>query len=56
MDDPGAGPARHAVAGGAAVVVAAGGAGTVMSCANALVDTGVALAVLPFGTGNSTVT
>jgi diacylglycerol kinase family enzyme len=34
------------------VVVAAGGDGTVMSCANALVDTGVALAVLPFGTGN----
>jgi diacylglycerol kinase family enzyme/membrane-associated phospholipid phosphatase len=52
VDDPGTGPARRAMAGGAAVVVAAGGDGTVMSCANALVDTGVALAVLPFGTGN----
>jgi diacylglycerol kinase family enzyme len=52
VDDPGAGPARRAVADGAAVVVAAGGDGTVMSCANALVGTGVALAVLPFGTGN----
>jgi diacylglycerol kinase family enzyme/membrane-associated phospholipid phosphatase len=52
VDDPGTGPAGRAVAAGAAVVVAAGGDGTVMSCANALVDTGVALAVLPSGTGN----
>ena len=52
VDDPGAGPARRAVAAGAVVVVAAGGDGTVMSCANALVGTGVALAVLPSGTGN----
>jgi YegS/Rv2252/BmrU family lipid kinase len=52
VDDPGAGPARRAVEGGATVVLAAGGDGTVMSCANALVDTDVALAVLPSGTGN----
>jgi hypothetical protein len=52
VDDPGAGPARHAMAGGAAVLVVAGGDGTVMACANALGGTGMAVAVLPCGPGN----
>jgi diacylglycerol kinase family enzyme len=34
------------------VVFAAGGDGTVMACATALAGTGVALAVIPLGTGN----
>jgi diacylglycerol kinase family enzyme len=52
VDDPGGGHTRRAVDDGVAVVFAAGGDGTVMCCAGALVGTDVALAVLPFGTGN----
>jgi diacylglycerol kinase family enzyme len=51
-DDPGYGQARAAVEGGAAVVFVCGGDGTVMSALGGLVDTDVAMAILPAGTGN----
>jgi YegS/Rv2252/BmrU family lipid kinase len=51
-EDPGCGQTREAVAAGAQVVFACGGDGTVMACATELVDTDVALAVIPSGTGN----
>ncbi|HEY3006823.1 MAG TPA: phosphatase PAP2 family protein [Micromonosporaceae bacterium] len=51
-DDPGAGQARQAIAAGVEVVFALGGDGTVRACAGSLADTDVALAVVPFGTGN----
>ncbi len=44
---------RRAVNGGAEVVIAAGGDGTVNEVANGLVNTDVALGVLPVGTTNS---
>jgi len=44
--------ARHAVNGGAKVVIAAGGDGTINEVANGLVNTDVALGVLPVGTTN----
>jgi diacylglycerol kinase family enzyme len=51
-EDPGRGQTAEAVRGGAEVVFACGGDGTVMACAGTLAGTGVALAVLPSGTGN----
>jgi diacylglycerol kinase family enzyme len=51
-EDPGCGQTEKAVAEGAGVVFACGGDGTVMACAGVLAGTGVALAILPSGTGN----
>lgn len=51
-DDPGLGAARVAVQAGAELVLVAGGDGTVRSVCEGLAGTGVALAVLPAGTGN----
>ncbi|WEH38367.1 diacylglycerol kinase family protein [Streptomyces sp. NBC_01218] len=51
-DDPGAGQAADAVREGADLVVVCGGDGTVRTVADALAGTGVALAVVPCGTGN----
>jgi len=50
--DPGGGQTAEAVAAGAKLVLACGGDGTVAACADALAGTGVAMAVLPDGTGN----
>jgi diacylglycerol kinase family enzyme len=51
-EDPGRGQAAQAVEDGAELVFACGGDGTVMACVTALAGTGVAMAVLPAGTGN----
>ena len=45
--------AQQAVAAGADVVIAAGGDGTVSGVAKALVDTDVALGIIPAGTANA---
>lgn len=51
-DEPGKSLAEHAVAEGAAVVMAAGGDGTVRSVAEGLQGSGTPIALLPSGTGN----
>ena len=50
--DAGLGLAREAVAAGVELVLACGGDGTVTSCAAGVAGTGVALAIVPMGTGN----
>ena len=51
-EDPGGGQAEQAVADGAKLVLVCGGDGTVAACAAVLAGTGVAMAVIPDGTGN----
>ncbi|WP_141990158.1 diacylglycerol/lipid kinase family protein [Rhodoglobus vestalii] len=51
-DDPGQGVTASAIRRGARVVLAAGGDGTVRAVAEALRGSGVAMAVIPAGTGN----
>lgn len=52
VEDPGAGQARRALDAGADLVLVCGGDGTVAECAGVLADTGTAIALIPFGTGN----
>lgn len=51
-EDTGARLTETAVAEGVDLVVACGGDGTVMACVSGLAGTGVAMAVVPLGTGN----
>lgn len=50
--DPGTGQARQAVTAGTDLVIACGGDGTVTACAEGVAGTGVALGIIPNGTGN----
>lgn len=51
-EDSGGGQAAAAIAAGARLVLVCGGDGTVAACAGALTGTGVAMAIVPVGTGN----
>lgn len=52
VDDGGAGAARRALVEGARLVIACGGDGTAMAVVTVLAGTGVAMGLLPSGTGN----
>ena len=52
VDDPGVGMSEQAVAAGVQMVLAAGGDGTVRIICSKLAGTGVAVGVVPLGTGN----
>ncbi len=51
-EDPGKGQTEAAVEAGSELIIVCGGDGTVRSCAEALLGTGVPLAIIPAGTGN----
>jgi YegS/Rv2252/BmrU family lipid kinase len=51
-EDPGLGQARSALSAGVDLVLACGGDGTVAACAEGVTGTGVALGIIPLGTGN----
>jgi diacylglycerol kinase family enzyme len=51
-EDTGGGQTAAAIADGARLVLVCGGDGTVAACAGALAGTGVAMAIVPVGTGN----
>lgn len=52
QEDPGKGQTEAALEAGSKLIIVCGGDGTVRSCAEALVGTGVPLAIIPAGTGN----
>lgn len=52
IEDPGAGQAQQALESGVDLIIAAGGDGTVRIICNEVARTGVAVGVLPHGTGN----
>lgn len=52
VEDPGFGQAQQAVSDGCSIVLAAGGDGTVRLVAAGIAHSGVALGIIPMGTGN----
>lgn len=51
-EDPGKGQTEAAVEAGSELIIVCGGDGTVRSCAEGLLGTGIPLAIIPAGTGN----